>query len=191
MEPALRLVPFTAAHLGALAALAEDPDTLRFTRFPDPPQPGFPAEWLARYEEGRRAGTREAFAILDADADAHAGAELLGLALAVDIDRAGAEAELGYVVAPAARGRGVATAALRALTRWAFEDQDLARATLIIDAQNAGSQKVAERCGYALERVDRDAEVKPGRRSDLLVYARSSAASGAPQASRSSGGGIL
>jgi RimJ/RimL family protein N-acetyltransferase len=192
MEPALRLVPFTAAHLDAFAALADDPDTLRFTRFPDPPEPGFPAEWLARYEQGRRAGTREAFAIVDADAAGDAaGAPFLGLALAVDIDRAGAEAELGYVVAPAARGRGIATAALRALTRWAFEDQDLARATLIIDVANAGSQKVAERCGYALERVDRDAEVKPGRRADLLVYALSSAASGAPQASRSSGGGIL
>jgi RimJ/RimL family protein N-acetyltransferase len=63
MDPAVRLVPFTAAHLDDFAALAQDADVRRYTRFPDPPQRSFPRTWLARYEEGRRDGTREAFAI--------------------------------------------------------------------------------------------------------------------------------
>jgi RimJ/RimL family protein N-acetyltransferase len=184
MEPAVRLVPFTAAHLEAFTPMTTDPDVLRFTRFPDPPEPGFPRQWLARYDEGRADGTKEAFAILD-DGD-----ELLGVALAVDVDRASGEAELGYLVAPAARGRGVASAAVARLTRWAL-DEGLTRLVLLIAADNVGSRKVAERCGYALERVDRDAELRPGRRGDLCVYVRSSDASGAPQDSRSSGGGTL
>jgi RimJ/RimL family protein N-acetyltransferase len=186
MEPALRLEPFTAAHLPRFAALAEDPDVLRFTRFPDPPEAAFPARWLARYEAGRRDGTKEAFAVLDPRSG-----ELVGLALAVEIDRAAGAAELGYLVGPAARGRGIATEALRRLTRWAREHEGLQALTLIINAENAGSRKVAERAGYVLARVDRDAEVKPGRRGDLMVYELPSDASGAPQASTSSGGGTL
>ena len=186
MEPVLRLERFTAAHLPELAVLARDPDVLRFTRFPDPPEPAFPAQWLARYEAGRATGTKEAFAIVDPGDGG-----LIGLALAVEIDRAAAAAELGYLVGPAARGRGIATEALRRLTRWVREDEGLTALTLIIDAENTGSQKVAERAGYALARVDRDAELKPGRRGDLMVYELPSDASGAPQASTSSGGGTL
>jgi len=167
MEPDVRLEPFAPAHLDAFAALAEDPDVLRYTRFPDPPDPAFPAAWWARYEQGRAEGTREAFAIVDAGRDA-----FLGLALAPHIDREAAEAELGYVVAPAARGRGVATAAVQLLTRWAFDEQHLERVTLIVDVDNVGSQKVAERCGYHRDGVLRNAYVKPGVRADTIVYSR-------------------
>jgi RimJ/RimL family protein N-acetyltransferase len=187
MDPAPRLEPFTAAHLAAFAPLTEDPDVLRFTRFPDPPQAGFPEAWLARYEQGRRDGTKEAFAVLDP-----ADGTLLGVALAVEVDRARGWAELGYLVAPQARGRGVAVAALRALTAWAFSPrQRLSRAELVIDVDNVASRRVAERAGYALARIEADVELRPGRISDTAIYALTSAESGAPQASRSSGGGTL
>lgn len=188
MPSVVRLVPFTAAHLVAFAPMTTDPDVLRYTRFPDPPQAAFPREWLARYDAGRASGTKEAFAIVVPDGEG--GDVLLGVALAVEIDRAAGEAELGYLVAPAARGRGVATAAVALLTRWAL-DEGLKRLVLLIAADNAGSRTVAERAGYVLERIDEDAELRPGRRGDLCVYAFSSDASGAPQDSRSSGGGTL
>lgn len=185
MPTAVRLVPFTAAHLEAFAPMTTDPDVLRYTRFPDPPEPGFPRQWLARYDAGRADGTKEAFAILDAGDDA-----LLGVALAVEIDRAAGAAELGYLVAPEARGRGVATAAVRRLTRWAL-GEGLTDLTLLIAAGNAGSRAVAQRSGYVLERIEDDAELRPGRRGALAVYVFSSDASGAPHDSRSSGGGTL
>jgi RimJ/RimL family protein N-acetyltransferase len=165
MDPDVRLVPFTAAHLDDFAALAQDADVRRYTRFPDPPQRSFPQTWLERYEEGRRDGTREAFAIEDGEG------RFLGLALAVAIEREAGEAELGYTVAPAARGRGVATAAVTALTRWAFDEQELERLTLLIEVANVASTRVAERCGYVLEGVRRNAYVKPGLRGDTAVYA--------------------
>lgn len=198
MEPAVRLVPFSAAHLDAFAPLTHDPDVLRYTRFPDPPEASFPREWLARYEAGRADGTRELFAVVgpppdagerDGDGDGDEDV-LLGVALAVEIDRAEGVVELGYLVAPAARGRGIATAAVARLTRWAL-GEGLTRLVLLIAADNAASRKVAERCGYVLEGVEPDAELRPGRRGALATYAFSSAASGAPQDSRSSGGGIL
>jgi RimJ/RimL family protein N-acetyltransferase len=99
----IRLVPLAESHLEGLASLLADPDVQRFTRVPVPIPPDFPRTWLRRYEEGRRDGTREAFAIADGD-----DGRFLGAAMAPRIDRKGRTAELGYVVAPAARGRGVA-----------------------------------------------------------------------------------
>src|SRR5581483_8558705 len=117
----LRPAPFAEEHVAGVEAMLADPDLLRFTRVPEPAPPGFARTWLERYEEARRAGTREAFAIVGDDGN------FLGLALAPSIDEDGRTAELGYVVAADARGRGVATEALRQLTAWAFEERGMLR----------------------------------------------------------------
>ena len=148
-----------------MEAIVADPEALRFTRIPEPPPPGFARQWLERYEEGRRDGSREAFAAVDDDG------RFLGLALAPEFDREAAEVELGYIVLPEARGRGVATAMLRALTRWAFE-QGAQRATLVIGLGNAASARVAERCGYVREGVMRSVYLKDGRRNDAALWSR-------------------
>ena len=161
----MRLEPFADEHLPLLDALIADPVSLRFTRIPEPTPPGFARLWLDSYEAGRRDGTREAFAALAGDGT------LLGLALAPEIERGAGEAELGYVVAPEARGRGVATAMLRALTDWAFE-QGMLRATLIIDVDNAASERVATNCGYLREGVMRSVFFKDERRIDAALWSR-------------------
>jgi RimJ/RimL family protein N-acetyltransferase len=163
---AFSLRPLAEEHLDAVGALFDDPDVLRFTRLPVPPPPGFERHWLDRYEAGRRDGTREAFAVVDDDGS------FLGMAMAVDIDREAREVELGYIVAPAARGRGVATAALDELTRWAFAELDALRITLIIDVENRASARVAERCGYVLEGVMRSSYLKDDLRIDAGLWSR-------------------
>jgi RimJ/RimL family protein N-acetyltransferase len=162
----LGLVPFGESHLGELEEMLHDPDLLRFTRVPEPVPPGFARTWLQRYEDGRRDATREAFAIVDD------GGEFLGLALAVQFDREKRTAELGYVVAPAARGRGVATEALRQLTDWAFAELDMLRLELMISAENGGSKKVAERCGYVREGTLRSLYFKQGVWEDTEIWSR-------------------
>lgn len=107
MAVSLRLL--AEEHLDDIAGLLDDRDVLRFTRLPVPPPPGYAREWLDRYEAGRADGTREAFAAVDDDG------RFLGLALAVGIDREGRQVELGYIVAPGARGR-VRTLACRSST---------------------------------------------------------------------------
>ena len=161
----MRLEPFADEHLPSLDVLLDDPLSLRFTRIPEPPPPGFPRLWLDMYEEARRDGSREAFAALDDDGS------FLGLALAPDFDRAAREVELGYVVVPHARGRGVATAILRALTTWAFE-QGALRATLIIGVDNPASARVAEHCGYVFEGVMRSIHFKGEQRMDAALWSR-------------------
>jgi RimJ/RimL family protein N-acetyltransferase len=161
----LGLVPFGEEHLAGVEEMLEDPDLLRFTRIPEPVPPGFARGWFERYEEGRSDGSREAFAIVE-------DGEFLGLALAPEIDRETRTAELGYVVAPAARGRGVATEALRQLTEWAFAELGMLRLELLISVANAGSKKVAERCGYVRDGVLRSAYVKQGLREDTEIWSR-------------------
>jgi RimJ/RimL family protein N-acetyltransferase len=133
---------------------------------PVPVPAEFERVWLERYEEGRADGTREGFAIVDDEG------AFLGLALAFGIDREGRELELGYVVSPAARGRGVASEALRLLTEWAVRELDPLRIELQISADNPASKRVAERAGYVYEGTRRSAHFKQGVRQDLEIWSR-------------------
>jgi len=160
----VRLVQFAERHLPAFERMLDDPDVKRFTRLPVPTPPGFPRTWLERYEGGRRDGTSEAFAAED-----EAG-EFLGCVMAFGIEADEGKAELGYMVAPAARGRGVATEALRLLTDWGFTERGLFRLELLISIDNTASIRVAEAAGYVREGVLRSLFVKDGRREDHELW---------------------
>jgi len=160
------LQPLTAVHLAEVQALLDDPDVNRFTRFPTPPAPQFVQEWFDRYQRGRIDGTKEAFAFLDEKGG------FLGLALAVDIDHDEGEVELGYVVAPAARGRGVASDLLGQLTDWTFRETGAQRIRLVIDVLNTGSQRAAARAGYVQEGVMRSVAFKEGKRNDAQLWSK-------------------
>jgi RimJ/RimL family protein N-acetyltransferase len=162
----LRLEPLSESHLAGLERLLDDPEVLRFTRLPDPPVPGYAADWIARYATARAEGRGEAFAAVDSDGT------FLGVALAPHIDHESRELELGYMVAPAARGRGVASEMLRQLTTWAFTEHGALRAALVIDVANVASQRVAVRAGYRLEGVLRSTYVKQGMRADVQIWSR-------------------
>jgi RimJ/RimL family protein N-acetyltransferase len=165
MEP-VRLVPLAEEHLPEMAAVARDPEVLRFTRFPERMPEGFAERWLARYERGRDDGTCAGFAALDGDG------AFLGVALAPEIDREARQAELGYIVAPTARGRGAATAMLRLITRWAFDEAGVLRAYLIIDVDNRASERVAAKAGYVREGVMRSLHLKDDVRVDAALWSR-------------------
>jgi RimJ/RimL family protein N-acetyltransferase len=162
----LRLEPLGESHLADVSGMFHDADVVRYTRIPDPVPPGWEREWLEFYEEGRGEGTREAFAVVDADG------AFLGLALAFGIDREGRQLELGYVVAPDARGRGVATRSLELLTEWALGELDALRMELWISVSNEPSKRVAEKVGYRYEGTLRSFHFKQGIRDDFEVWSR-------------------
>lgn len=72
------------------------------------------------------------------------------------------EPEIGWALAPAARGRGFATeAALRART-WAYENAGWTTAVSLIAMPNQASIAVAERLGARMERTMMFREVETG-----------------------------
>jgi RimJ/RimL family protein N-acetyltransferase len=162
----VRLELLTAAHVDDMLALAADPDIVRYTRVPDPMPDGWIESWIDTYEQARRDGTREAFAVTGERG------EFLGLAMAVHIDRPGRTVELGYVVAPAARGAGVASRALRLLTDWAFAELDALRIELRIADSNEASKSVARRASYRYEGTLRSLHLKQDVRDDTEIWSR-------------------
>lgn len=56
--------------------------------------------------------------------------------------------ELGYVIAPDFRGRGLATEIARALAAYAFERFDVPQVVAVTDPDNLPSQKVLLKCGF-------------------------------------------
>jgi RimJ/RimL family protein N-acetyltransferase len=163
----IRLEPLAVEHAAAMDALARDEGVAQFTRLPEPVPAGFGAIWVERYLQGRDEGTNSGFAIVDPGSG-----DFLGFIALVKLDADAQEAEAGYIVSSRARGRGVATRALRLLTAWAFEEHALERIELFIGADNPASEAVAQRCGYTREGVLRWTYLKPGVRSDTIVYSR-------------------
>jgi RimJ/RimL family protein N-acetyltransferase len=160
----VRGAPLDARFIPDFDALTADPDVLRFTRVPSNRDDGFAAAWVGQYTEGWEDGSRAGFAILD-----EADGAFLGFAALIRIDWSGAEAELGYIVAPAARGRGVAGRAIRLIVGWALDELGLQRIDAWIDVANAPSLRVIERAGFTFEGVRRSVSFK-GVRRDMAIY---------------------
>jgi RimJ/RimL family protein N-acetyltransferase len=74
-------------------------------------------------------------------------------------------------VVPSARGRGIATAALIALTKFAWTIPGLHRVQLHIEPGNAASVRTAERAGYQREGLLRSYQAIGGERRDMLLHA--------------------
>jgi RimJ/RimL family protein N-acetyltransferase len=165
-DDAIRLVPLSQDDVPEILPMTADPDVVRFTRVPAGADRAFASGWIRRYEQGWRDGTRAGFAVRD-----HEGT-FLGFAAVVDLDLGAREGEIGYMVVPEARGRGVASRTVELLTRWCFDVLALERLELRIDTENTGSAKVAERAGYSLDGVLRNVHVKDGRRADVGVWSR-------------------
>jgi len=160
----VRLQTYAAEHVAAVQAFLSDPEILAFTPVPEPVPDDHAARWLARFDAGRREGSSDAWVVLEDDA-------VLGFACAPHLSRTTGDLEIGYIVSPGARRRGVATWVLGELTEWAL-GWGAVRVELHINADNAGSRRVAERCGYVLEGTSRSTYLKPGRRVDTTIWSR-------------------
>jgi ribosomal-protein-alanine N-acetyltransferase len=107
-------------------------------------------------------------------ADANTGERLGNIALVYE-NRVG---DVSYWLASHARGRGVATRALRALSDWAVPTFGLTELRLWTHVDNHASRSVAERAGYQrAPDLDRDREVK-GQTWRTVGYVRDSDMSG-------------
>lgn len=77
---------------------------------------------------------------------------------------------IGYWVLERARGRGVATRAVRLLSRWALESADGVRVEALVDPRNEPSWRVAEAAGFRREGRLRGYLELDGRDVDAFAY---------------------
>ena len=158
------LRPAADSDVLAIVEACRDPAIQRYTTVPSDYREADAWEWLERSERGRAAGTDFPLLVVDA-----ADGSLLGSVGVHDLDDQG-RCRVGYWVAAPARGRGVASRALRLLCGWAFEELGVARIELHVEPENETSQRVAERVGFEQEGLLRSFMEVSGARRDMLSY---------------------
>jgi RimJ/RimL family protein N-acetyltransferase len=109
------------------------------------------------------------FAVVDPD---HAYAGSVDLRISPTDPAVG---EVGFLISPAARGKGYATAALGAISRWGFAELGLSRIQWRAEVGNYASRRVAEKAGFAFEGVQRAGTGRGETRRDMWVAARTAA----------------
>jgi RimJ/RimL family protein N-acetyltransferase len=166
----LLLRPPRRSEAAAALALLTDPDVAQWNPAPAVVDVTSARDWCDRGADWA-AGGHATFSVLDAaDPSTYLGNISL---YEIDLDPAHAQASIGYRIAPAHRGKGVATTALRTVTEWAFRDVRLFRIQLFHAVDNPASCAVAERGGYRLEGVLRSGTTYgDGLRHDEHLHAR-------------------
>jgi len=123
---------------------------------------------LIRRRQDWSSGTHASWAIADPGTRA-----LIGSVSLFQIDREQGDAEIGYWVAPTARGRNAAAQAVDAVCGWAFATLPLDRIELRHAVENEASARVAEKARFTLEgRLRRSYRYGDGIRHDELVWSR-------------------
>jgi ribosomal-protein-serine acetyltransferase len=86
------------------------------------------------------------------------------------IDWVNRRGEIGYWLAREFQGRGIVTAAARAVTQHGLVELDLNRIEIQCAAENTKSSAIPKRLGFTFEGVLREAGLLNGRHRDLELY---------------------
>lgn len=124
-------------------------------------------QWIERQQQRVASDQGLPFCIADAQTDLALG--FVGVWLD---QRSQGRARFGYWTLPQARGRGVASAALRLLSTWTSEVLAMPRLELVVEPWNVASQRVAERAAFVREGVLHAYIEVDGSRRDVFMYAR-------------------
>lgn len=163
----LTLRPFRDGDIDAIFFACSDTELQRWLPVPEPWTHEAAASYVTDYAKAWWITGRGAvFAIVDS-ADVAIGS--------ADLDQVNASArtgEVGYWLAPTARGRGLATSAVTALTHWALTEGGLNRIEFRVDPANIASVRVLGRLGAKREGVLRQVyRDRSGTFQDKAVYA--------------------
>lgn len=121
--------------------------------------------WIVHCARMRELDAEHHFGIFDAASGALLGG--VGLNHRIPAYRS---AHMGYWVADAARGGGVAVAAARQAARFGFDTVGLQRITILVQPDNRASLRVAIKLGAVCEGIARDAIVFDGTACDAVVF---------------------
>ncbi|MEU8033063.1 GNAT family N-acetyltransferase [Streptomyces sp. NPDC049099] len=150
--PALVLRPWRMEDVAALVEVSQDRALRQWaSSVVDDDADG--TRWVQAQQQGWAAGNRFGFAVLEEQPNS-VREQLAGNVVLKEVTFGKPAAEVGYWTAAHARGRGVASRALEALTSWAFdtfEADGLERLELLHQVDNPASCRVAQKSRYDLD----------------------------------------
>ena len=158
------LRPPTREDVPGIVECRRDPETARWFGVPQPYTRQDALVHVERNVPRRWARGAEAVFAIAGAGDAYVGS--------IDLRIRAADAgvgEIGFAVAPRSRGRGYAGAAVREICRWGFAELGLSRIEWRAEAGNDASRRVAEKAGFTVEGLLRQALTAGGRRRDCWV----------------------
>ncbi len=160
----LLLRPVRESDAPAVFAACHGADMARFIpAFPDPYTPDDADTFVRAARRRWHDDIAYTFSIVE-----ESSGDLLGV-IELSAPAEGA-ASIGYWVKREARGRGVATRALRLAAEWAIRHRGVERIWLTAAPENVASQRVAEKAGFQREGVLRaHVRFRDGRR-DSVIY---------------------
>jgi RimJ/RimL family protein N-acetyltransferase len=166
-DKVITLRPPRRSDADAITAAVQDPDIPAFTMVPTPYAVEDAIAWVERTAASWRDGTAADFVVVDRETG-----ELLGSVGVQPVDERTGRAEVGYWVSASARGRGVASRALRLVAGWALDTVGLRRLEALVFVENERSHRVAARAGFERGTVTRERIEHQGRRRDVVVWSR-------------------
>jgi RimJ/RimL family protein N-acetyltransferase len=139
-----------------------DPLVARWLNMPRVPVARDFDSLLRLAHNGRLTGDRFDFAVTDAGSDVSIGAVIASR-------RHRENYEVAYLAGPEGRGRGLMTRAVRLVCGWLFS-AGVGRVEVRTHPDNEPSQRLAERCGFQREGIERKSIWLHGQRADAIVW---------------------
>ncbi|MBX7468165.1 MULTISPECIES: GNAT family N-acetyltransferase [Streptomyces] len=171
----LVLRPFEDADSSALIEMMNDEQVVAWTSVPHPYSARDADDWVRHLAPRERTeGRGIVWAVTEFLTQ-----RLVGIVHFQNTNWRTLATEVGYVVAPWARGEGYATEGVLAAAQWLFGDQHFERLELRTAADNTASQQVAQKIGCISEGVLRNAWIARTQtedggwtdiRTDLIVW---------------------
>jgi ribosomal-protein-alanine N-acetyltransferase len=163
--PRLDIRPLTATDATDVEPILADRLTRRWLPLPDDSVVDGPIWCIQVAGRQRDLGDGDHFGVLRREDN-----RLVGVLWTARTDWTARSTEVSFIVAPGARGYGVAAEAVDAVTIALLLEHDFERVELRIAPGNTASRRVAEKAGFVYEGLQRNAGYVHGGRVDLEMW---------------------
>ncbi|MEW6264332.1 MAG: GNAT family N-acetyltransferase [Thermodesulfobacteriota bacterium] len=164
--PRLLIRPFKSSDADDLYRHVQDEAIARWTlRIPHPYPRDGARKFIRQSMYNRRRSRTQDFGIVPASTG-----KVIGAVSLMNINLTDKSAELGYWLGVEYWGRGLATEAVDLILGLGFREMNLNRIEADVFMENAASQRVLEKAGFAREGVSRQSRYKHGCWHDMWRY---------------------
>jgi ribosomal-protein-alanine N-acetyltransferase len=165
VKPLLSILPVDADHAELWHAWRQDPFARKYNPFAPSPVEALRERLSKAASDLSLFGQAENFIWLLMEGD-----QVVGNLNLHNINPMMLTAELGYMISPESRGKGLATFCVRWLTRHCFENTPLRKLIAYVHEDNLPSRRVLEKSGYQAEGLLREHYLIEGRPANEVIF---------------------